>query len=620
MTLNTDVYAVGEGAGVVMLVESLSLIRQLASSCVAVPAEGIPQLVSGIVTGHAAFHGCAVFLAGDLQSPSGGIQPLTVASSPHSFVEEISLPKVVDVIQTGGAYRWPGARERAGKSQSGLLIQSISVGGRAVGAIAVHHPDPRVFQVWHENLLGLIADILGLALCRCDVGQPALTGPSEETPVEHVMPQTGEFADMPVDLDALTGLATPETFQRCLEKSRELTGPMPYLFFLDIDRFRMIRECGGTTLSDHVIEVLSGVLLRLAGRDCAVSRIGVDQFGMIMRLAGREQALEKATMLLESVEALRFSHDGERYELTASVGIVRPNRYQDTPEESIRKARDACREAKHLGGGHVQFYQDQLVATARLEEDGRILNQLIRAFKDNDLLLYAQEIQPLEQPKNPAASRFEILLRAQGHKGSIYSAGMFLPVAERYGLSAKLDRWVVGEALRQLSELPRELLANRSFAINLSGHSVDSACFLDFVLDAFAVTGLPPQHVCFEITETAAISDIQAARAFVDALQAIGCEFALDDFGSGHTSFLYLRDLPVDYLKIDGNLVRDIANDAFSRSIVRSIHDIAKTMGKCTIAEYIETDSILNTVKEIGIDFGQGYTLAVPKPLMEAIG
>ncbi len=620
MTLNTDTYTVGEGAGIVMLVESLSLIRQLVSRCVTVPVDVIPQLVSEIVTGHTAFHGCAVLLSADLHSPLDTERSLTVASSPHSFVEEISLPAVVDVIQTGGAYRWPGAHERTGISQSGLLIQSIAVGGRAVGAIAVRHPDPRIFQVWHENLLGLIADILGLALGRRDADAPALKGRPEDTPAERAMPQTGEFADMPVDLEASTGLATPETFLRCLEKSRELTGPMPYLFFLDIDRFRMIRECGGSTLCDHVIGVLSGVLLRLAGRDCAVSRIGVDQFGMIMRLAGREEALEKATMLLESVEALRFSRDGERYELSASVGIVRPNRYQDTPEESIRKARDACREAKHLGGGHVQFYQEQLVATSRLEEDGRILNQLIRAFKDNALLLYAQEIHSLGQPKKPATSRFEILLRAQGHKGSIYSAGMFLPVAERYGLSAKLDRWVVGEALRQLSELPQGLLANRSFAINLSGHSVDSACFLDFVLDAFAVTGLPPHHVCFEITETAAISDIQAACTFVDALQAIGCEFALDDFGSGHASFLYLRDLPVDYLKIDGNLVRDICNDAFSRSIVRSIHDIAKTMGKCTIAEHIESDSILNVVKEIGIDFGQGYTLAVPKPLMEAIG
>ncbi|AFL73391.1 diguanylate cyclase (GGDEF) domain-containing protein [Thiocystis violascens DSM 198] len=540
------------------------------------------------------------------------------------------------VMRTGCAHHEPDLTTRASALRGSLIVLPVATTAFGMGALAVWSREPFRFQQWHENLLGLHCDVLSLAL-----GQRGILGTAAFEPMpqsinpgtnpgaveaDDATPVAPAIADPLADpgertLDPLTGLLDRSAFEARLQDL--LDGGQPprqpmYLIYLDIDRFRLIRDYGGDQAADRVIRIIADILRRHAGHEIALGRLGGDEFGVVVDLHTLEEAVAMAQRLIHTVDAQRMSHAGQPFDISISIGLAAIGSGWRSGSLALRQARDACRVARHQGGGAIQVYSKALNRQRRLKDDGRMLNHLTGALKENRLRLFAQPIAPASSGAKDAATEavlYEVLLRMHDQHGNLHGAGVFLPLAERYGLSVKLDRWVVRETFRLLSATTGASLERTVFTVNLSGHSIDDHRLLDFITEQFAATGLSPGRICFEITETAAISDIDAAKHFIRVLKDIGCKFALDDFGSGHSSFLYLRDLEVDYLKIDGNLVREITRDPVSLAFVRSIDDIGKIMGKQTIAEYVEDDQVLEAIVEIGIDFAQGYWIGAPEPL-----
>jgi len=246
------------------------------------------------------------------------------------------------------------------------------------------------------------------------------------------------------------------------------------------------------------------------------------------------------------------------------------------------------------------------------------VTRIYRALEQNQLQLYAQTINPVSNAPDKKL-HYEALIRMQDYDGKIIPPGAFLPAAERYNLIATLDRWVINYSFSMLMQYPLFLSSIGHFSINLSGQSLTEDGFLDFIISMFDETGMQPEKICFEITETAAIANLSMASNFINTLRDIGCRFALDDFGSGLSSFGYLKNLPVDYLKIDGMFVRDIVTDPIDRAMVKSINEIGQVMGMETIAEFVESDEITEMLRDIGVDYVQGYAFGAPIPLTDVL-
>jgi len=273
----------------------------------------------------------------------------------------------------------------------------------------------------------------------------------------------------------------------------------------------------------------------------------------------------------------------------------------------------ACYVAKEQGRNRVHVYQGDDAEVARRHGEMQWAVRLPQALEQGRLLLYAQRIVPLRTEEGDAG-HYEVLLRMRGEAGELILPQAFLPAAERYGLAPRVDRWVVSAALQCLAADAHRLESLRLCSINLSGHSLGDEGFLAFVVQQLAQSGVPPEKVCFEITETLAIANLTNATQFIRALKAEGCRFALDDFGSGLSSFAYLQNLPVDYLKIDGHFVRRVAGGGVGYAFVKSINEIGHVMGKKTIAEFVEDAATLERLREIGVDYAQGFLFGHPGP------
>jgi diguanylate cyclase (GGDEF)-like protein len=464
------------------------------------------------------------------------------------------------------------------------------------------------------------------------IDDPDASGnPPDNGAIRYALSRSNVDQDLPAasaaefGVDGLTGLMDRLSFEVRLQALAVI--PVNnlhsrFVLFIDIDRFRLIREYGGNMTAERVIRVFADLLRREAAGELLLGRLGVDQFGLVVDRRAPEQAVQLAEALVGVVDALRLSFSGQRYDVSISVGVAELDEAAGSGVAALRRAAQACRATQMHGGGAVQAYHESLAGRRGSRSEGRLLNGLMRALKDDTLELFAQSITPLHEAADQHASpryMHELLLRMRDDNGDIIGAGAFLTVAERYGLSVKLDRWVIERAFWQIAGTRLANDPEHRFTLNLSGHSIDSHRLRDFIIKQFELSGLSPERICFEITETAAISDIGAAKQFVEALQALGCEFALDDFGSGHSSFLYLRDLPVDYLKIDGELVREIAQDPVSLAFVRTIEGVARLMGRRTIAEYVESEEIRDAIAEIGCDYVQGYWVGCPVPLADVL-
>ncbi len=418
--------------------------------------------------------------------------------------------------------------------------------------------------------------------------------------------------------DSLTGLANRREFERRLELmlTRNRVERMGCaILYLDLDQFKIVNDTCGHTAGDELLRQLAHVLRKhIRGRD-TLARLGGDEFGVMLEGCPLGLAVQIADDMRRSVEEFRFVWDSKTFSLGVSIGLVLAETAGNRLTDVLAAADTACYTAKEGGRNRIQVYHPNDEELQRHHDEMRWVGRINHALEAGRLRLYSQEIKPISSSARASNRRhLEILVRMLNPDGSISPPGAFLPAAERYNLINATDRWVVTETARWLAHQSThdELL---TVSINLSGPTISDHRFLRFVKRLLEQTGVEAESICFEITETAAIANLSRAAGHISELKKLGFRFALDDFGSGLSSFGYLKSLPVDYLKIDGSFVKDIVDDPIDRTMVRSINEVGHIMGKRTIAEYVESDEVLEVLRKIGVDYAQGYGIAEPQPL-----
>jgi diguanylate cyclase (GGDEF)-like protein len=418
--------------------------------------------------------------------------------------------------------------------------------------------------------------------------------------------------------DALTGLINRRQFDERLERvidSARHNASRHVLCYLDLDQFKVINDTCGHVAGDHMLRQMSTLLKeRVRIRD-TVARLGGDEFAVLMEHCTLEQGERVAGALHEAVDQFRFTWNEAEFKVGVSMGLVPIDEASGPITDVLSAADSACYIAKDQGRNRIHVYRKDDIELAKRQGEMQWVGRLNRALDENRLLLYRQPIAPLNGASADPGAHFEILLRLREDDEGVITASRFLPAAERYGLGSRLDQWVVRKTFEWLSRQPAGEGAFQLCSINLSGHSLASKTFADFVLDQVQTGRVATDRICFEITETAAIENLGAATRFMGKLAGMGCKFALDDFGSGLSSFAYLKTLPVHFLKIDGFFVSNIASSPIDREMVRSIHEIGRLMGKRTIAEYADKPEVINELRRIGVDYAQGYEIGRPQPL-----
>ena len=419
--------------------------------------------------------------------------------------------------------------------------------------------------------------------------------------------------------DALTGLVNRVEFERRLERvlnSASNAQGDHALCFLDMDQFKVINDTCGHLAGDELLRQLSEVLTASVRKRDTVARLGGDEFGILMEHCSLEKARKVAGVILKKVEDFRFTWESKRFSLGVSIGLVPIFASADSITSIMREADAACYAAKDAGRNRIHVYEEKDKNLSRIRGEMQWVSIINEAIEENNLLLFKQNIKSLFH-HDSAGQRYEILLRLRASDGHIVLPGAFMPAAERYNLTTKLDGWVVESYFNWLNNNPAAMRELDMCTINLSGLSLSHSKFITQVVNLFERHQIPGEKICFEITETAAIQNMTDAVKFMEMLKNIGCRFALDDFGSGVSSFAYLKQIPVDFIKIDGSFVRDILKDQVDFEMVRSINDIARVMGIKTVAEFVESEKILNILQGLGVPYGQGYCIHKPEPLIQ---
>ncbi len=389
--------------------------------------------------------------------------------------------------------------------------------------------------------------------------------------------------------------------------------------YLDLDQFKVVNDTCGHGAGDELLRQMARTLQSGVRQRDTLARLGGDEFGILLERCPLGRAREIAEDLLRRVEAFRFEHSGHAFKVGVSIGLVPISGDTGGVADVMRHADAACYAAKEGGRNRLHVFHPEDEGVARHHGETRWVAHIRRALEENRFRLFAQRIHPLQGRVGNGGLHCEVLVRLAQDDGGLVPPGAFLPAAERYGLSVDIDQWVVEQTFAWLAEHPGHLGRLAMCAINLSGHSVGNERLTERVLELLDTGVVPAERICFEITETAAVANLAGATRMMERLRARGCRFALDDFGSGLSSFAYLKTLPVDYLKIDGLFVKDIKSDPLDLAMVRSINEIGHVLGKQTIAEFVEDDEIAGALREIGVDFAQGYGIDVPRPIGELI-
>lgn len=443
--------------------------------------------------------------------------------------------------------------------------------------------------------------------------------------------------------DMLTDLTNRRELERRVKRALAQTSRADeghVLCFMDLDQFKVVNDTCGHTAGDELLRQLSQLLKQYVRSRDTLARLGGDEFCLLLEHCSLEQATRVVNNLRETISEFRFEWEGRTFHVGVSIGIIPITSVSGDLEQIMSAADSACYAAKEAGRNRIHIYREDDETLAKRNGEMQWVSKITQALGRDQFVLFAQPIakidpmamaresvqllvwQPGDEPLPGAVasqSHLEVLVRMLNDDGATIPPGAFLPAAERYNLSPKIDRWVVQATFDWLIREPDRLEKVSCCSINLSGNSLGEDNFADFVVSELERRSIPAHKICFEITETAAITRLGAATRLISQLKELGCRFALDDFGAGLSSFGYLKNLPVDYLKIDGQFIRDIVTDPIDFSMVKSINEIGQIMGKQTIAEFVENDEILEKLREIGINYAQGYGIGKPKPIDELL-
>ncbi|WP_045056077.1 EAL domain-containing protein [Aliterella atlantica] len=443
---------------------------------------------------------------------------------------------------------------------------------------------------------------------------------SDRKRAEEVLRESEQRLAWQASHDSLTGLANRHEFEQCLESaliSTQQQGQIHSLCYLDLDRFKIVNDTCGHAAGDELLRQVAALLPAQVRNTDIVARLGGDEFAILLNNCPTKQALRIADTLRQKLEEFRFVWQDKIFTIGVSVGLVGINADTTDLANLLNAADAACYAAKNTGRNRVHIYQaddrDLAIAYGQMQW----ISKLQQALENNSFCLYCQPIIAVGADDFDL-QHYEILLRLRDETGNIVPPMAFIPAAERYGLMHLIDQWVIRTLFTYLGQHYQNMGENSGYiyAVNLSGASINDDRFMEFLQQQFALHQIPPQAICFEITETVAITNLNNASKLIRELKNLGCSFALDDFGSGMSSFAYLKSLPIDYLKIDGNFVKEIVDVPTDLALTEAINQIGHVMGLKTIAEFVENDAILQKITELGIDYAQGYGIAEPYPFV----
>jgi len=421
--------------------------------------------------------------------------------------------------------------------------------------------------------------------------------------------------------DVLTELVNRAEFESRLSRSLKSAKAMETsyaILYLDLDQFKIVNDACGHSAGDQLLKQVGALLKsKIRWRD-TLARLGGDEFGVLLESCTMDEAMRTAEILRNVISDFRFTWDDRTFRLGASIGVVPITPATDDVAALLTAADSACAAAKDAGRNRVYSYQENDIDLMKRRKEMQWAARISNALEENRFELFRQTIKPLQTGLDIGA-HYELLLRMRDENGALVAPDLFIVAAERYGLTPRIDRWVITHALRWLVSEADERQRLALCSINLSGRSLADEKFLPFVIDQFRHSGIDGRLICFEITETAAIASYSQANRFIHSLKEIGCRFALDDFGTGLSSFGYLKHFPVDFLKIDGSFVKEILHDPIDREMVRSINEIGHLTGKQTIAEFAENTEIITMLRGMGVDYAQGYGVDKPKQLHEEL-
>jgi diguanylate cyclase (GGDEF)-like protein len=415
--------------------------------------------------------------------------------------------------------------------------------------------------------------------------------------------------------DPLTGLENSHSFELILKDLlKQVTGreAKHAIANIDVDRMAVVNDISGREAGDHIIKMVAAKLADLVRSQDLVARLGSDKFGVLLRscdMATAEVIMKKAS---HAISSLDVEWEGKRHEVSVSIGVAPVNPQNQSVTNLLDAAETARDVSKQRGRNSIHVLELEDSNLLQRKDQIRWVARIQEGLRDNHFQLYAQLIEPIHSRTN--RQHYEILLRLLDADGTIINPGAFIPAAERFYLMANVDRWVINQTFHEMAEMYRGPSPRRyQISINLSGQSLSDpyslGSYIENKLEEYEIDG---SDICFEITESAAIANLDEAAAFIEQISELGCKFSLDDFGTGLSSFTYLKMLKVDYLKIDGSFVRDIVADPVSESMVAAINQVGQAMQLETVAEYVENDEIKQLLNNIGVDYGQGYGIGRP--------
>lgn len=463
----------------------------------------------------------------------------------------------------------------------------------------------------HGNLEGVLAQ-----LGRVHGGE---FGATERRFMAHIVRKVEYVIER--SFDTMTGLMNRDGFEAQLQESRKTLdeSKLPHqLIYFDLDNLQLVNDTFSREAGDAVIVRFARMLEEDLSRNAVVSRLTGDDFCILLTHSTCDQALALASEIRQRGSALRYLEGDKSLQVTMSIGVAQFD-YENADEgHALTMARMACEGAKEHGRDRIEVYDEENQSMIRRHDDMQLVTQIQQAIDSDGFELMAQPISSLKRKEQPP--RYEILLRMRDSDGEYVPTQAFFSAAERYFLMPQIDRWVTSTTIAKLAEYAEPIAASgANFAINLSGQSLSDDDILEFIDEELAASGVPAANLCFEVTESAAVSNLQKAQIFIDELRQRGCRISLDDFGAGLSSFAYLKNFKVDTLKIDGGFIRDITDNRISESMVAAITQVAKVMQLETVAEYVENRKTRELIVELGVDYAQGHEVGKPLPFEETL-